>query len=217
MEKLVEDEHKGSREKRALALLEGLQAKHSPGDTIFYIRRSTYSSSRFLDLDLELVKFLETEGIVKMTENDYMRDGAVDPNVITLHLQPKGEELLRSRVVTTTQTVTETFQDPEEPTWKRNKKFRNFARTERGGAILCASPEALISDIKGNIQALARGDLSRSEWKARQFWLKYWLLYRREDIPPALVVEAEDYRDAQFTSRRRNAKKQADSLPGGKI
>jgi len=196
-------ENKDSLPARAYAFLDSIQTKHTPGSTTFYLRRDSSPDPRFLELDLELVRFLEAEGILKMTENDYMREGAVDPNIITLHLEPKGQEILRSRVTTTTQTVTETFQEPEEPAWKQNKRYRNLARTERGGAILSASPEALASDIRGHIEVLKRGGIPRGEWKARQIWLRYWLLYRGEEIPENLRHEAEDFRDLPFTSRHK--------------
>jgi hypothetical protein len=211
-------------EKRYGEMLQGLQQKYGKSNP-FYIRRRPKEPTVFFDLDKRDVAILQEAGVIQVERTiPRWMDGKEntagapdpDPTALTLTLQPKGEELLKSRVTTTTQTITEVFQEPEEPAWKRNKRYRNLARTERGGAILSSSPDALISDVRGHIEVLQRGGISRSEWKARQIWLKYWLLYRGEEIPENLRHEAEDYRDLPFTSRRRNASNQTDSLSGEK-
>jgi hypothetical protein len=202
MEELAEVEDKGSLKTEAYELLHALQDKHSPGSTTFYVRRSDYADKRFLELDLEKLGFLESEGIGKMS--DYIRQGTPDLNVIAFNLLPKGQECLKSRTTVTTQTITEVFQEPEEPVWKANKRSRNFARTERGFGIVTSSPEGLASNIRGHISALQHGGITRAEWKSRQIWLMYSLLYRYDEIPEQLRHEAEDYRDLPFTGRRKH-------------
>jgi len=112
-----------------------------------------------------------------------------------------------------TRTLTETSEPVppskpvEEPAWKANQKFRAFARTERGYAIVSSCAEAAASDVRSNIEALRSGNLSVAGWKARQIWLKYWLLHRYPDLPEPLRHEAEDFRDLPYTPRRKRATK----------
>jgi len=206
MEEMLNHENKSSLATGAYELLQSLQGKHSPGSTTFYLRRDSYPDKRFLDLDLEKIRFLEEQGMLNVS--DYSRQGAVDPNIIALSLLPKGQEVLKSRTITRTETtVQETFIDNEVPAWKANKKFRQFARTERGCAIVSSCLEAAASDVRSNIEALRTGNLGRDEWKARQIWLKYWLLHRYEDLPEPLRHEAEDFRDLAYTPRRKHVTK----------
>jgi hypothetical protein len=194
-------------EKCYVEKLHALRQKYGKSNPFFMRRRST--PQQFFDLDKRDIRILEEAGVIKVerTVRNWLEgrentERVPDPDAFTVTILPKGEQLLKSRV-TTTQTVTELFQEPEEPTWKANKRFRNFARTERGGAILCSPPDALISDVRGNIEVLRRGRLSRSEWRVRQIWLKLELMYRSEDIPEALRHEAEDYRDLEWHGKQR--------------
>jgi hypothetical protein len=129
---------------------------------------------------------------------------------LEVHLIEKGTVEV-GRLVSTTTTVTETkrtvteqvLEPPEEPAWKQNKKYKQFARTERGSAIVSSCPEALISDIQGNIAVMRSGTIKEPEWKGRQFWLKYCLLYRFDEIPEPLRHEAQDWRDLPYPKRRK--------------
>jgi hypothetical protein len=207
MEDLAQDGNKGSLKTEAYELLYSLQSKaSSPDETKFYLPLTNYPHKRLWELDLEKVKFLEGEGILKM--QDYFRPftGAVDPNIKELNLLPKGQEHLKTRTtITRTETKTETtiqqtIQE-EEPAWKVNKRYRNFVRTERGYGIVTSSPAGLASTIQGHINVLRLGNISRAEWKHRQIDLMYALLYRYDDISEPLRHEAEDYRDLPFTRK----------------
>jgi hypothetical protein len=194
------------KDSEAYTLLQTLQAKHSPGSNTFYLRRNDYTEKRFLDLDLEKLRLLENEGILKMSE--YVRQGTVDPNVMQLDLLPKGQEVLKSRttVTRTETTIQETFEPVEEPAWKANKRFRDFVRTERGNAITTASPAALESTVRGHIQAIRSGTIPRKDMKSHQMWLMYCLLWRWDEIPEQLRHEAEDCRDLPLITRRSRSK-----------
>ena len=198
MEDLAQVAEKDS---EAYALLQILQSNHSPGSTTFYLRRSDYADKRFLELDLEKIRSLEKQGALKMS--DYSRQGIVDPNVIQLDLTPAGQEVLKSRVTTTTQTITETFQESEEPAWKANKRTRDFVRTERGNMIVTMCPEALESDIRGHLEALRDPNASRKTRTIHKIWLSYELNWRWPDISSELRHEMEDYRDLPITRRKK--------------
>ena len=99
----------------AYTLLQTLQGKHSPGSTTFYLRRNDYTEKRFLELDLEKLRHLENEGVLKMSEYVRPATGIIEPNIIQLDLSPKGEQVLKSRttITETKTTVQETFQEAE--------------------------------------------------------------------------------------------------------
>ncbi len=61
------------KDSEAYTLLQTLQTKHSPGSTTFYFRRSDYADKRFLELDLEKIRFLQNQGVLNMSE--YVRQG----------------------------------------------------------------------------------------------------------------------------------------------
>jgi hypothetical protein len=187
--------------KKAYELLESLAGRHSPGSAVFYLRRSDYADPRFLELDLEKLRLLEKDGVLKMS--DYVRQGTVDSNAIQLDLSPKGQQFLKSRVTTTTQTVTETFREPEEPAWKATKRLRDFGRTERGCTIMMMSPEALASDVRSHVQAIKSGTIPRKDAKSHQMWLRHELGRRWDEIPSELRHEAEDCRDLELTGRKK--------------
>ena len=194
-------------EKRYGKLLQGLRGKYGESNPM-YVRKGPTEPPKFFELVRRDLGALEDAGMIRIEPaTPGIRFPTPDPNAFKVTLSDKGLQLLTRTTTETTRTVTENFQ-VEEPQWKQSKRYRAFARTERGAAIASATPAAAASDVRGHIKAMARGDLSRAEWKARQIWLRYWLLHRSDDIPPSLIVEAEDYRDMPFT-RRRNASKQA--------
>jgi len=213
MQEIIRDENKPSHEigGESMAILLELQREHN--NNPFYIHRdkTPYSIPQFYAVLEGKLNRLREEGLVKMEHyirpwynGEPNKQQIPDPNVIQVTLLPKAEMLLRSRTVERTEKITETFQELQEPPWKENKRLRAFARTERGCAIISATPEAAVSDVRGTIEVLRRGGQSRAEWKARQMWLKYWLIHRFSDIPEHLRSEAEYFRDLPYSPRRRN-------------
>lgn len=128
---------------------------------------------------------------------------ARDPDVMVIRLLPKAELFLKSRVITTTQTVTEVFQEPEEAAWKQNKRMQDRVRTERGNMILTMCPEALESDIRGHLAALRDTGTPRKTRTVHKIWVSYELNWRWNDISPELRHEMEDYRELQPITRKR--------------
>jgi hypothetical protein len=202
MEESVQVANKSSRAEQAYQFLEALQRKHTPGSTTLYVRRNSYSDPRFLDLDLEKLRYLEKDGAVKMS--DYLRLGQVDPNVIAIDLLPKAVQFLEGCKVTIEEhTDRKIIIDPEEPTWQATKRTRDFVRTERGNMIVTMCPEALESDIRGHLAALRDGNIPQRTRTLHRIWLSYELNWRWNDISPELRHEMEDYRDLQVTRKRK--------------
>ena len=155
----------------AIQVLLRLQSEHGVGNP-FYIARNKYTVPAFLQI-LDQIRIVEEAGLV--TETPYVPpwidDGTghrvlntkkkAEPNVMQLNVTPKAEQLLKSRTITRTETVTEIFQQREEPVWKQNKRLRDFGRTERGHTINMMSPEALASDVQSHIHAIRGGDIPR--------------------------------------------------------
>lgn len=197
-------------------LLLDLRREYGEGNPL-YVRRSKYKIPRCLELVEQRIKALQEADLVKVepyippwieetkghrVENTQQR---TDPDVMTIHLLPKAEEVLKSRtmVTRTETTIQETFQK-EEPTWMKNQRFRDFARTERGATIMMMSPEALASDVRSHIQAIKSGTIPRKDMKSHQMWLRHELGRRWDDIPPDLRHEAEDCRDLSYSRRKQN-------------
>jgi hypothetical protein len=88
------------------------------------------------------------------------------PGRLQVNILQLGMALIHAKVtertVTTTTTTTEKITEPlpVEETPQEHEKKRLFLRTDRGNFILNACPEALISDVKSHIKAIA--DLSCS-------------------------------------------------------
>jgi hypothetical protein len=193
--------------KDCVEVLLELRGRYGEGNPIF-IRRDKVPA--FAKLDQDGCSFLQEHGWCKMERiTKYMADENGVPrqlDLTALHLLDPALKFLEGCKVTVEQhTDTKVTIEPEpEPVWKANKRYRNFARTERGFGIVTSSPEGLASNIRGHISALQHGGITRAEWKSRQIWLMYALLYRYDEIAEPLRHEAEDYRDLPFRGRRKH-------------
>ena len=220
MEDLAQDENKYSHEDSAVQVLLQLQSNgHGTGNT-FYIRRDKGSKvPAFQNLDRQMleqqIRTVEDAGLV--TVKPYVppwiddgtghrvinSEGKVDSNIIQLDVTPKAEALLKRRttVTRTETTVQEVFQPPEGESKEMREARRQFSRTDRGIAILNPDleQETMLSDIEHHIRAIRSGLLTRGEFRASQYWLKYWLLYRWIKIPANVRHEVEDCRDLDYT------------------
>lgn len=212
MEELVEVENRTFGDQCIQFMLNEHSKMSDQSKPLFYVRWSEYGPHKRTEVQSRL-RHLTKAGYVKV--NPYIRpyDGEAVPGRLQVNILPAGMTLVNARItertVTTTTTTTEKVTEPLplEETYQEYEKKRLFSRTDRGNFILNACLESLISDVKSHIKAVV--DLSCSgyakdegKFRGHQYWLRYWLGYRWKDFPEALRVEAEHYRDLEFTRRK---------------
>jgi hypothetical protein len=120
--------------------------------SIFYVRMGNYVPFVCKRIEAQLKRLEELE-YCKVTEYIRPSTGQADQSIRQVNILPAGMEPIRAKITEQTVATTEKIMEflPEDGEYSTPQKRRQFPRTERGYAIMNATPDALASYIRCHI------------------------------------------------------------------